>query len=225
MGAWTSDSASVTVVPAAAARRPPLMRDRCLRTQFSSSIAAPARISSRAVSSLASRSTPVDGRGEHRRGATGQQHEQAAATPALGCERERPLRRANALPVRRRMPGGEGGDPRRRTQPRRATRAPRARRRGAAARHGASRRQPYRQRRRSVDVVRGESVRAPMRSAGRGQRHRHPRAGCAVRHRVMSEGRSCSVKLFGIGPGREVGDGVELPEQRCDQLVGVIAGA
>ena len=33
------------------------------------------------------------------------------------------------------------------------------------------------------------------------------------------------MKLFGIRPGRQVGDRVELPEQRCDQLVGVIAGA
>ena len=53
----TSESASVTTVAgwAARARRPPLKRERCLRTAFSSPIVAPASSSSRVTACLSPR--------------------------------------------------------------------------------------------------------------------------------------------------------------------------
>ncbi len=61
-GAITSEMASVRVSPRhAAASRPPLMRDRCLRTQFSSSMARPSCMSARVICCFSARVTPSTG--------------------------------------------------------------------------------------------------------------------------------------------------------------------
>ena len=61
-GPTTSEIASVTTAPrAAAASQPPLMADRCLRTQFIRSIGTPARSSDRVACTLSSRLTPGTG--------------------------------------------------------------------------------------------------------------------------------------------------------------------
>ena len=63
IGATTSEIASVSVRPAhAAARRPPLMPDRCLRTQLSSSMARPSCISARVICCFSANVTPGTGR-------------------------------------------------------------------------------------------------------------------------------------------------------------------
>ena len=63
IGATTSEIASVSVRPAhAAARRPPLMPDRCLRTQLSSSMARPSCMSARVICCFSANVTPGTGR-------------------------------------------------------------------------------------------------------------------------------------------------------------------
>ena len=60
-GPCTSEIAQVTDCPATAARRPPLMAERCFRTEFRSAIGTPAFINARAVLILSSSESPGAG--------------------------------------------------------------------------------------------------------------------------------------------------------------------
>ena len=105
----TSEISSETVRAgkAAAASRPPLMRERCLRTQFISSIEAPERSSALLIALLVGERQALGRQGEQGRAAARDQGEDQivlaqARRPARGCARPRPgpPRRARGAPPR-----------------------------------------------------------------------------------------------------------------------------
>ena len=88
----TSESASISTVAGQAARasRPPLKRERCLRTVLSSPIVAPAASSSCVTACLSSSVTGGAGRGRERRAAAGDQHDDEIVGGGGFGERQQP---------------------------------------------------------------------------------------------------------------------------------------
>ena len=98
----TSDRSRFTTVAGAraAARRPPLMADKCRRTALISRISAPQARRSPVAACLSARVSPGAGGAEQGRAAPGGEPQEEGPLPGLPPEREEGFRRADAGPVR-----------------------------------------------------------------------------------------------------------------------------